>query len=271
VKRFSQLDVCNRALLDRKVFDELRCPVGLGDMARVRRRWFNQPTLRKRWVRMTISMTFMLVAIWAIFIVQSTPQMTVFLSRAVAIGAYLFALIFLLFPPDPRLVALCRVRVQAARQGDVSVMNARRQAWIEMLRDDKDRTRRGRWSRHPHVSGVLMVGFITSFTIVMLADLVRSPVNAVPFGRVVMIIAFPIFLWTTIGLSAWYGKRLRRQLADRLQAAQCCDCGYQLDLGKDGLGPKRCLECGCPWPLVPPALPPSPSAGGFFALPASWR
>ncbi len=253
------------------MFDDLRGPVGMGDMARTRRRWFSRPTLGKRWVRMTIGTGFLMVVTCALLLSPSTPQMTIFVSHAVAIGAYLFALAFLLFPPDARLVALCRVRVQAARQRDVPVVNARRQAWIGILRDDKDRTRRGRWDRHPHVSGLLMVGFITAFTIVMLADLIRSPLNAMPFGRIVMIFAFPICLWTTIGLSKWYGKRLRRQLADRLEAAQCCDCGYQLELGEDGLGPKRCLECGCPWPLVPPELPPSPKASGLFALPASWR
>lgn len=271
MKRFSQFDVANRALLDRKRFDALRRPIGLGDMARVRRRWLTWPRLGRRWVRMTIFLSIGFTAMIALVMFQATPQLGTFLARGIAIGAYLFALSFLLFPPDSRMVALSRQRTHPARHPDQAVVMARREAWITMLRSDKDRARLTRWGRHPSINGLMLVGFITAFTLIFLSDMVRGPANSIPFGRMALTFFFPVCLWVTIGVSKWYTRRLRARFADRLQSNQCCDCGYQLDLGEKGLGPPRCLECGCPWPLVPPELPPSPAPSGFFQLPASMR
>lgn len=56
-----------------------------------------------------------------------------------------------------------------------------------------------------------------------------------------------------------HARRLRRSLNDR----RCCDCGYSLEgavpgipIGTAGVnvGPRACPECGCAWPLVPPAI-----------------
>ncbi len=227
--------------------------------------------LQKRWVKMVIFVTIVTCLLLLTMSSVSSPQTLSFLSRVIIIGAYLFALFLLLMPPDPRLVAMSRWRTRAAKVGDAPVVRARRDAWVGMLRDTSDSPRRARWSRHPHVNGVMMVGFITAFSIAILGDALRGVTNALPFGRVGLALAFPVCLWATFGVMHWYGRRMRRQLADRIEQAQCCDCGYQLDREEDGIGPKRCLECGCPWPLVPPELPPSPKATRFFQLPAWMR
>jgi hypothetical protein len=268
VKRFSQFDVCNRALLDRKVFEDLRRPVGLGAIARRKRKWQVASILSWRWVRMLVFATVVTCLLLLAMTLATSPQTVSFLSRVVVIGAYLFALFFLLMPPDARLVTMSRRGTHAARIGDAPVVRARRDAWVGMLRDTSDSPRKARWSRHPHVNGVMMVGFVTGFSMAILGDALRGVTNAVPFGRVGLALAFPVCMWGTFGVMHWYSRRMRRQLADRIEQALCCDCAYQLDRGMDGLGPKRCLECGCPWPLVPPELPPSPKATRFFQLPA---
>lgn len=271
LKRFSQFDVCNRALLDRKVFEELRRPAGLGEMARARRRWLTWPVLGNRWVKMLLYVAVATSLLVLIFVSSASPQTVSLLTRILIIGAYLFALSFLLFPPDPRMVVMSRQRTRPARIGDGPVVRARQDAWVGMLRDKSDAARRARWSRHPSLNGVMMVGLITAFSVAILGDAVRGLSGSVPFGRIALAMAFPICLWGTFGVMHWYGRRMRRQLADRIEQAQCCDCGYQLDRGVEGMGPKRCLECGCPWPLVPPELPPSPKSTRFFQLPAWMR
>lgn len=62
----------------------------------------------------------------------------------------------------------------------------------------------------------------------------------------------------------WRRRRLEARLLAALEGAGCPDCGYPLlgVLGRpagDDLarlpGPRRCAECGSPWPLLPPPLP----------------
>ena len=54
----------------------------------------------------------------------------------------------------------------------------------------------------------------------------------------------------------------------RAKAKRCPDCRYDLSGHADAIGsslfddqhvgPRRCTECGAPWPLVPPRLPDAP-------------
>ncbi len=79
-----------------------------------------------------------------------------------------------------------------------------------------------------------------------------------PFGFVTPFILLQAFIYLVPSLVASHRlKRLRRSLEE----LSCPDCGYPLAdfaLGSwrghevQGLGPRRCTECGCPWPLVPP-------------------
>jgi hypothetical protein len=71
-----------------------------------------------------------------------------------------------------------------------------------------------------------------------------------------------VVLFAVLMRRGFSGFRQRRSLT-RLQAGQCIDCGYSLaelpsrrlatrDGGSISVGPERCPECGCPWPMVPP-------------------
>lgn len=63
---------------------------------------------------------------------------------------------------------------------------------------------------------------------------------------------------------AFIGRRRLNRLAQSLHDRVCADCGYSLDDAPDasiahigqvpGLGPRRCTECGAPWPLLPPPI-----------------
>jgi hypothetical protein len=271
VKRFSQFDVCNRALLDRKVFEELRRPIGLGELARRRRLWLHWPWMGRAWVRIVLGIVVFAVGMTLILAFATSPQTSQFLSRGLIVAAYLFSLCFLLYPPDARMVALSRIRTQAATRGDGPVVRARQEAWKYMLRGDEDEARKKRWYRHPQMYALMLVSFVTVFTVAMLGDVFRGALNAVPFARSLLHFTFIIGSLVAYLLMTWYGKKLRRRLVDRIEQGQCCDCGYQLERGQQGIGPKRCLECGCPWPLVPPELPPSPKPRSFLDRPAWMR
>jgi hypothetical protein len=63
-------------------------------------------------------------------------------------------------------------------------------------------------------------------------------------------------------MAAVLGRRRLRRLSQSLIHRVCPDCGYSLEDAPDatlphagqilGLGPRRCTECGAPWPLLPP-------------------
>jgi uncharacterized membrane protein YhaH (DUF805 family) len=82
--------------------------------------------------------------------------------------------------------------------------------------------------------------------------------GAFPFGVFAPFLLFQVFVYLVPSLVASHRlKRLRRSLEE----LSCPDCGYPLAdfaLGSwrghqvQGLGPRRCTECGCPWPLIPP-------------------
>jgi hypothetical protein len=76
-------------------------------------------------------------------------------------------------------------------------------------------------------------------------------------------IIVPLLLWGSIGGLFVYAKLGSRRHLTRLKGDLCIDCGYSLgelpaerlvtrDGGSVSVGPERCPECGCPWPMVPP-------------------
>jgi hypothetical protein len=85
------------------------------------------------------------------------------------------------------------------------------------------------------------------------------PVGAfAPFGFIAPFLLIQAFTFLVPSLVA--SRRLKR-LRRSLEELSCPDCAYPLadfSLGSwrghqvQGLGPRRCTECGCPWPLVPP-------------------
>ena len=72
---------------------------------------------------------------------------------------------------------------------------------------------------------------------------------------------WPVMLSPFI-VMALLGRRRLRRLSLSLVHRICPDCGYSLEDAPDaalphtgqvlGLGPRRCIECGVPWPLLPP-------------------
>lgn len=55
-------------------------------------------------------------------------------------------------------------------------------------------------------------------------------------------------------------NRIRSRLSDAIDGRCCPDCGYEVEQGsvvqtephiEIAIGPERCSECGCPWPLIP--------------------
>lgn len=269
VKRFSQFDVCNRALLDGKVFATVRRPIGLGDTGRQRRLWLHWPRMRRALVWIVVS----LVGIWFAcnFAFDVPIRTALFVNRGLVVIAYVSSLCFMLYPADSRMVALSRERTLAAKRGDGPVVRSRQQAWVAMLRRDVDSARNERWRQHPQLRALFMGTFATIFALAMLGDLLPGAANVIPFSSGLQRMSFIIALVTGFSLMGWHGKRLRGRLADRLEAGQCCDCGYQLERGLEGIGPKRCVECGCPWPLVPPELPIPTRVENFAWLPAWMR
>jgi len=64
-----------------------------------------------------------------------------------------------------------------------------------------------------------------------------------------------------VAAGIWTWRRIKRTLANSLCGQVCPDCAYPIVAGEvvttvpgmDVLiGPARCSECGCPWPLIPP-------------------
>lgn len=70
-----------------------------------------------------------------------------------------------------------------------------------------------------------------------------------------------IILFITWQHLTW--KRMKARLGGAIAGRSCPDCGYEVDQGvvvntephvEIAIGPERCSECGCPWPLVPSEL-----------------
>jgi len=62
-----------------------------------------------------------------------------------------------------------------------------------------------------------------------------------------------------VAFGIWTWRRIKRTLEESLRGEACPDCGYRIVVSESGhpgteiaIGPSRCSECGCPWPLIPP-------------------
>lgn len=223
----------------------------------------------RTWVRVLILV--FIVGMWIAWniVFDMSSRTGQFLGRGMVVSAYVLSLSFMLYPADARMVALSRQRTFAAERGDWPLVRARQEAWLRILRRDTDTARNERWRQHPQISALMMLSIGTFFALAMLSDVVPGAAKVIPFASGMRSLSFLFGLVVALTLMGWYGKRLRTRLADRLEAGQCCDCGYQLDRGVEGMGPKRCLECGCPWPLVAPELP-IPTRGESFAWLPAW-
>lgn len=72
---------------------------------------------------------------------------------------------------------------------------------------------------------------------------------------------------------SWTAMELVKRARASLRLGRCPDCGYDLAgvpgvSVRDGeravsIGPRRCPECGAPWPLLPPAIASAPRARLF--------
>jgi hypothetical protein len=82
--------------------------------------------------------------------------------------------------------------------------------------------------------------------------------------------AMPFFLVAAMATPLLVGRRRLRRLARSISERTCPDCAYPLASMADaavgslgvvpGLGPRACVECGCPWPLLPPPPAREPAA-----------
>jgi hypothetical protein len=83
-----------------------------------------------------------------------------------------------------------------------------------------------------------------------------------PTGYTPPLILFILIAVLVIDLSGI--KRLVRRARRALERGECPDCGYELGgtkgfvlsdaAGDLNIGPRRCPECGSPWPLLPPPV-----------------
>jgi hypothetical protein len=88
--------------------------------------------------------------------------------------------------------------------------------------------------------------------------MLSTQARVAPLNFVSAIVLFQVFIYLVPALLA---KRRLSRLRRSLTEFSCPDCGYPLaDFAAGrwrgaqvpGLGPPRCVECGSPWPLLPP-------------------
>ncbi|MBX3379497.1 MAG: hypothetical protein KF805_05340 [Phycisphaeraceae bacterium] len=94
----------------------------------------------------------------------------------------------------------------------------------------------------------------------------RAHANLSAFGRSVenaLTILYGVMLVLMLATGMWTWKRIKRMLSDSLRGEACPDCGHPIVAGEVvtvlpgmgvAIGPPRCSECGCAWPLIPPQI-----------------
>jgi hypothetical protein len=79
------------------------------------------------------------------------------------------------------------------------------------------------------------------------------------FSCMILFIAWQHMTW----------KRMKARLGGAIAGRSCPDCGYEVEQGvvvntepsiDIAIGPERCSECGCPWPLIPSELGSDPGS-----------
>jgi hypothetical protein len=83
-----------------------------------------------------------------------------------------------------------------------------------------------------------------------------------PYASLVLSCGTPFLALGAIIATTFLGKRRLGRLSSTILSKSCPDCGYSLETAGDadvprfgpirGVGPRVCIECGSPWPLIPP-------------------
>lgn len=135
---------------------------------------------------------------------------------------------------------------------------ARRSAW------ESGTTRpKGHWGR------VSLMNLYTPAMTLFYAGMMTMPLHLITgsqrgLGRESFTCAVLLIQFASMGLGLWLAGRVLRRLDRSAREPVCPDCEYDLS-GVPGafdvkatanvpVGPRRCPECGCPWPLVPPPV-----------------
>jgi hypothetical protein len=168
-----------------------------------------------------------------------------------------------LFPTRRRRVRLAAVVVSRSERPDADPadlatfgeeVRARRRAWLDGSTRPRGFNQRTR----------LMHLYPPAVT------LMYAGMSAIPLGmflngwQAVMSLLAAAGQWIGIGLGIWLPGRLLARLDRCARELACPDCGYDLASVPGAfaleatagvpVGPRRCVECGCPWPLVPPPV-----------------
>jgi hypothetical protein len=172
---------------------------------------------------------------------------------------------------NPRLIAVRRRRTRGATmvlgrrerglevEGDLRVLG-------EELRQRRECWRRGASRPKPAAmawvyppSGTLMIAGFLGMAIGPL--MYGGPL--VTWGRSLPFLV-PVGMVCAVVGSRALARRLLTRLGRSLERGACPDCGYDLSrvpaafpietTAGGPVGPRRCVECGCPWPLVPPPV-----------------
>jgi hypothetical protein len=162
--------------------------------------------------------------------------------------------------PDRATAILRRARARVLREPaeDVAVvLAARRRHWNEEI--SRWPHRRFNSQRHWIDPAFALAGIATGM--VLFAGMIA-------LGSLRIVFTLVLAMYVPIMIHLWWGRRrrkaLQRRLFDALAAAACPDCAYSMrEIAGRPVeadiafwpGPRRCPECGSPWPLVPPPTP----------------
>ena len=251
-------------------------------------RWRRSPGLRA---------AFLVAAfggiMFGIFLYTQFPLLAA-LGIAISICCYLIHLFFEHGPlSDGRCIAAAHDRVRFLGTADEKVISselADRCRWWRrrILNNQRDIQQSlisyssiGRLASVAAFSLVLVAQALGPFTSIA-AHYFGPPVNspaARPFHRSSSANIYPVAGCIAVMIAYFivrhrYLKRVRTRLLGCVDGMLCCDCGYEVESGRTfeheaavrvNLGPARCSECGCPWPLVPPKTM-DPSDRGLWQL-----
>ncbi|MBX3388452.1 MAG: hypothetical protein KF691_03240 [Phycisphaeraceae bacterium] len=278
--------VTQQVLLRRKV----RAPHPLGRrrslLERIEILW--RSTLWMRAAVLAVSLGGLLASVT----VLSRWPLAFVLGAVVSLLGYAMCMFFEAGPvPDGRCIAAAHDRAKfLASEDDASISSEladRRRWWkLRLVYHQRD--------RHQAMMSASALGRLLSvfmFSLVLFGQLIGPLVStaaevfapraassgARPVYRSDAWSMYPIFFMFAVLIAFLAArhfllKRVRSRLFGSLEGQLCCDCGYEVERGRTfayegnsciNLGPERCSECGCPWPLVPPqTMDPAGVCGG---------
>lgn len=170
---------------------------------------------------------------------------------------------------DPRVVALRHRRTRlatttlascergSAASGAIEALAEeilyRREAWKKGL--SRPRVLAVAWL-HPPAATLMVAGMLCMVVGGVMSGL--SFVRAWPTSPCLI----PVAMVACLASSGFIASRLLGRLSESVDGSLCPDCEYELNSVPGALpiaasagvpiGPRRCPECGCPWPLIPP-------------------